>query len=53
LKKMLNVESYTAPFIADDARSAGATNVAYGTADPLASRTSPTKVPSPTPSANR
>ena len=31
LKKMFIVESYTAPFIADAASSAGATNWSYGT----------------------
>ena len=53
LKKTLNVESKIAPFIADEASSAGATNTAYGTVVPPSVVTSRTSAPSPTPSENR
>ena len=42
-----------APFIADEASSAGATNAAYGTVFPPSVVTSPTSAPSPTPMENR
>ncbi len=42
-----------APFIADEARSAGATNTAYGTLLPLSSWTAPMSAPMPKPIENR
>ncbi len=53
LKKTLNVESNTAPFMAELAISAGATNSAYGTTRPVSVVTSPTSDPRPMPSPNR
>ena len=53
LKKMLKVLSKTAPFIAEAASSAGATNAAYGTCVPSAVVTVPTRAPMPMPSENR
>ena len=53
LKKTLYVESKTAPFIADEASIAGATNTAYGTCWPPSVVTVPTSAPSPMPSENR
>jgi len=53
LKKTLNVESKMAPFIADAAISAGATNTAYGTVLPPSVVTVRIRAPSPMPSENR
>ncbi len=53
LKKTFQVESYTAPFIAETARSAGAMYAAYGTGWPVLVVTSPTSEPRPIPMASR
>ena len=42
-----------APFIADDASSAGATKTAYGTLRPSVSATDPTSAPTPKPIEKR
>lgn len=52
LKKKLNVESSTEPFIAEAASMPGATNSAYGTDWPLNVK-SPTRAPTPTPMLKR
>jgi len=51
--KMLNVESYIAPFSADTASRPGATNSRYGTGCPPGPVTVPTSPPMPTPTASR
>ena len=52
LKKKLNVESRSAPFIAEAASMPGATNSAYGMTSPLNSNPD-TSCPTPTPIENR
>ena len=52
LKKKLKVLSRTAPFIAEVASIAGATNAAYSMVSPLNSKDS-TSLPTPTPIENR
>src|SRR2546423_727282 len=51
--KKLNVDSDSAPVIAEEASIAGATNAAYGTSRPSGSGRSPTSRPTPTPIENR
>jgi len=53
LKKKLNVLSVIAPFIAEAASRAGATNSAYGIGWPPGPVTSPTSLPSPNPIERR
>ena len=53
LKNTLNVESNTAPFIAEAASSAGATKSAYGTTRPPSVVTVLISAPRPIPSENR
>src|SRR5579872_5277097 len=52
-KKMLNVESYMAPFIDETASSPGATNSRYGISGPPGPATFPTSTPSPIPTDSR
>jgi hypothetical protein len=53
LKNTLNVDSAIAPFIDADARSAGATNSAYGIGCPSGPGMSPTIAPIPRPIESR
>jgi len=53
LKKKLNVLSAIAPFIAELARRAGATNSWYGMGWPSGPGTVPTSAPSPNPIPTR
>ena len=52
-KKMLNVESYMAPFIEDTASRPGATKSRYGMRCPPGPGTLPTSTPRPSPTDSR